>query len=33
MWHQSETRYELWMNFTLVDEILLCEFSENNIVY
>lgn len=33
MWRQSETRYELWMNFTLVDEILLCEFSEKNIVY
>lgn len=33
MWHHSETHYELWMNFTLVDEILLCEFSENNIVY
>lgn len=33
MWHQSETHYELWMNFTLVDEIPLCEFSENNTVY
>lgn len=33
MWHQSETHYELWMNFTLVDEILPCEFSENNTVY
>lgn len=33
MWHQSETHYELWMNFTLVDEILLCEISESNIVY
>lgn len=33
MWHQSETHYELWMNFTLVDEILLRGFGENNIVY
>lgn len=31
MWHQSETHYELWI--TLVDEILMCEFSENNSVY
>lgn len=33
MWHHSGTHYELWMNFTLVDEIMLCEFNENNIVY
>lgn len=33
MLHQSETHYELWMNFTLIDDILLSEFSQNNIVY
>lgn len=33
MQHHSETHYELWMNLTLIDEILLSEFSENNIVY
>ncbi len=33
MWHHSETHHELWMTFTLVDEIMLYEFSETNIVY
>lgn len=33
MWHQSETHYEVWMRFALTEEILLCEFIENNVVY
>lgn len=33
MWQQSETHYELWMNFTPADEILLCEVGGDNSVY
>lgn len=32
MWHQSETHYELWMNFTPADEILSREVGRDNIV-
>lgn len=33
MWHQSEAHYELWMNFSLADEILSREVGRDNIVY